>query len=271
MADIPNSLPGGSTNMVEGLYRGWDEVRSVPSGQQSGLRIIVLFTDGASNSVPADYPVAANQPRALRTWDFPDNGADPDNQTHANPHIDGLYHTETGAASPSYTLTTAWNSTQTVPQVPHLPLTSWHAFRRSPGIPSTFPMQTNTLKVDGQPQNARRALRNWNAAAGRFPADVWNINNAARNLVEIISNEARNDNGDYRIRIYTIGMGELVRYDLGTRPEKSEDILKRIANDTTSPDYNSDQLEGKYYFAQTEADVAPAFQALQNQIIRLTK
>ena len=66
-------------------------------------------------------------------------------------------------------------------------------------------------------------------------------------------------------------MGELVRYDLGTRPEKSEDILKRIANDATSPDFNADQLEGKYYFAQTEADVAPAFQALQNQIIRLSK
>ena len=271
VADIPTTLPGGSTNMVEGLYRGWDEVRSVPTGQQSGLRIIVLFTDGASNSVPANYPIAAGQPRALRTWDFPDNGADPDNQTHANPHIDGLYHTETGAASPSYTLTTAWNSTQTIPDIPYLPLTSWHAFHRSSGIPSTFPLQTNTLKVDGQPQTARRALRNWNATAGRFPADVWNINNAARNLVEIISNDVRNDNGDYRIRIYTIGMGELVRYDLGTRPEKSEDILKRIANDATSPDFNSNQLEGKYYFAQTEADVAPAFQALQNQIIRLTK
>ena len=71
-----------------------------PEGPQSGLRIIVLFTDGASNSVPGDYPAAAGQPRALRTWDFPDNGADPDNQTHANPHIDGLYHAETGAASP---------------------------------------------------------------------------------------------------------------------------------------------------------------------------
>ena len=31
MADVPNTLPGGSTNMVEGLYRGWDEIRSVPS------------------------------------------------------------------------------------------------------------------------------------------------------------------------------------------------------------------------------------------------
>ena len=30
MADVPSTLPGGSTNMVEGLYRGWDELRSVP-------------------------------------------------------------------------------------------------------------------------------------------------------------------------------------------------------------------------------------------------
>jgi len=201
-----------------------------------------------------------------------DNGADPDNQTHANPHIDGLYHAETGAASPAYSLTTAWNSTQTIPQVPFLPLTSKHFFHRSSGIPDNFPLQTNAIKVDGQPQNTRRALRNWNAGAGRFPAEVWNINNSARNLLEIIANEARNDaGGDYQIRIYTIGMGELVRYDLGTRPEKSEDILKRIANDASSPDFNDGQLEGKYYFAQTEADVMPAFQALQNQIIRLSK
>ena len=108
-------------------------------------------------------------------------------------------------------------------------------------------------------------------STGRYPAQVFNINNAARNLVEIISNDARNDNGDYRIRIYTIGMGELVRYDLGTIPEKSEDILKRMANDKTSPDFNAAQLEGRYYYAQDAADVGPAFQALQNQIIRLSK
>ena len=54
-ADVPGTLPGGSTLMVEGLYRGWDELRTVPSGQQSGLRVIVLFTDGASNGVPGMY------------------------------------------------------------------------------------------------------------------------------------------------------------------------------------------------------------------------
>jgi len=66
-------------------------------------------------------------------------------------------------------------------------------------------------------------------------------------------------------------MGDLVRYNLGTMPEKPEDILKRVANDKTSLDFNAAQLEGKYYFAQTAADVGPAFQALQSQITRLSK
>jgi hypothetical protein len=48
-------------------------------------------------------------------------------------------------------------------------------------------------------------------------------------------------------------------------------VLKRIANDKTSPDYNTGQLEGKYYYAQTAADLGPVFQQLQAQIIRLSK
>ncbi len=271
-SDVPTNLPGGSTNMVEGLYRGWDELRSVPAGQQSGLRVLVLFTDGASNSVPGNYDAAPGLGRALRTWDFPDNGADPDNQTHASPNIDGLYPTSSAsaAASPSYSVQTPWNSTTVLAQVPQLPLTSFHANHRSSGMPTAFPLQVSTLKINGQPQDLKRGLRQ-KAGNGRYPAQVFNINNAARNLVEIISNDARNDMGDYKIRIYTIGMGELVQYDLGTIPEKSSDILKRMANDKTSPDFNANQLEGRFYWAQTADDVGPAFQALQNQIIRLTK
>jgi hypothetical protein len=155
--------------------------------------------------------------------------------------------------------------------VPFLPLTSWHTHHRSGGIPTSFPLQTAALTVNGAAQSARRGLRNWNAGAGRFPAEAFNINNAARNLVEIIANAARNDNVDYPIRIYTIGMGELVRYNLGTIPEKSEDILMRMANDTRSPDFNKNQLEGKYYFAKTQDDVSAAFDALQSQIVRLSK
>jgi Flp pilus assembly protein TadG len=275
IADIPQSLPGGSTAMVEGLYRGWDELRTVPAGQQSGLRVIVLFTDGASNSVPGIYEAAPGQPRGLRTYDFPKNSPDPDGQTWNNPNIQGLYDTQSGTASPNYSMTVPhWNNSgaaNMLPNVQWLPLQSYHHYRRSSGIPSAFPLQTSSLKVNGTAQSSVRGLRNKNSATGRYPAEVFNINNAARNLLEIIANEARNDSGDYPIRIYTIGMGELVRYYLGTMPEQPEQILMRIANDKTSPDFNSAQLEGKYYFAKTEADVGPAFQALQNQIIRLSK
>jgi len=54
-------------------------------------------------------------------------------------------------------------------------------------------------------------------------------------------------------------------------PELPEDILKRVANDRTSQDFNSNQPVGKYYYAQTAADVGPAFQALRSEIMRLTK
>jgi hypothetical protein len=126
--------------------------------------------------------------------------------------------------------------------------------------------------VNGAPQSSVRPLRDWNAGAGRYPAEVFNINNAARNILEIIADAARNDvGGDYKIRIYSIGMGYLLQDLLGTMPELPEDILKRISNDSTSPDFNSAQLEGKYYYAATAADVSPAFQGIQNQILRLTK
>ena len=274
MADIPNTLPGGSTAMVEGLYRGWDEIRSVPTGQQSGLRVIVLFTDGASNSVPGVYPGMSTS-RGLRTYDFPDRG-DPDNQTHNDPHIAGLYDTQSGASVPTSLPDTVCiynDESCRHASVLWLPPNSFHSYHRSGGIPTQFPMVSNSLQVDGASQLSRRPLRNTvGATTAPYRTTVFNVNNAARNLVEIIANEARNDtSGDYKIRIYTIGMGNLVTLQLGTRPETSESILKRVANDITSPDYNSAQLEGKYYYAETEAHVAAAFQALQNQIIRLTK
>jgi Flp pilus assembly protein TadG len=272
MADVPSTLPGGSTNMVEGFYRGWDELRSVPNGSQSSLRIIVLFTDGASNSVPGQWDTSGSA-KALRTWDFPKRAPDPDSQTWDSPHIDGLYDTATGSASPSVTATVPWNS-QTTSSVQNMPTQSWHTHHRSSGIPTNFPLLSNTLTVNGVAQSTKRPLRDLGLlSAGKYPAEVFNINNSARNLVEIISNAARDDaGGDYKIRIYTIGMGELVQYLLGTVPEKSEDILMRMANDKRAVlDYNSNQLEGRYFFAQTAADVAPAFQNIQNQILRLTK
>jgi hypothetical protein len=299
IADVPTTLPGGSTNMVEGIYRGWDQLRTVPATQQSGLRIIVLFTDGASNGVPGKYDSFPSQPTTARTYDFVKFLPDPDNQTWNNPQINGLYNTYNGsavaptpAASTNRTITCTGSPCSfqvmavpgTADAIPSMPIgnTSWHINPASGGMPTSFPLQTSTLTVNGFPQNTKRGLHNLDMVVpgaiasrtgiGRYPADIFNINNAARNLVEIIANEARADtSGNYKIRIYTIGMGELVQYMLGNMPEKSADILKRMANDKSSPDYNSAQLEGRFFYAQTPDDVSAAFEGIQNQILRLSK
>lgn len=54
-------------------------------------------------------------------------------------------------------------------------------------------------------------------------------------------------------------------------PERLEDILKRVANDKSSPDYNQAQLAGRYFYAPTAGDVAPAFEGIQSEILRLSK
>jgi Flp pilus assembly protein TadG len=295
MAAVPVSLPGGSTNMAEGLYQGWDQLRTVPSGMQSGLRVIVLFTDGASNGVSGKYDVAPATAKALRTYDFPKRTPDPDLQTHDDPHIEGLYNTNVtvGSASPVASQTVWCVGTNpcsfqtvltTAPGVPSLPLgnTSWHPYHASTGIPTAFQLQSALLTVNGTAQNVKRPLLNKDMVVpgapagqtglGRYPADVWNINNAARNLVEIIADAARAEtSGDYRIRIYTIGMGALVNLQLGNVPEPSSEILMRMANDPASPDHNAAQLDGKYFAAPTPADVQAAFEGIQNQILRLSK
>ena len=81
----------GVTAMPEGLYRGWDELRTVPTGQQSGLRVIVLFTDGSGN-VRAG-PGTHRHCQGLFNSDFPDRN-DPDNITNGTARrIQGLYDT----------------------------------------------------------------------------------------------------------------------------------------------------------------------------------
>ena len=149
MAAVPNTLPGGNTNTAEGIYRAWDEVKSVPLGSQSGLRIIVLFTDGAPNGVPGlwDSLVTA---KSMYTGDFAPG---------ANVSIGGLADTQSGTLSPSWSSSSiAWNSTSVPAGVPaaqrSMPNQSAHTHHRSTGIPTSFPWQSNTLTVNGVPRTS---------------------------------------------------------------------------------------------------------------------
>ena len=155
----------------------------MPAGQQSGLRVIVLFTDGASNGVPGDY--GGGVAKTYARWDFPKRLPNTDGQTHDAPHIDRIFPTDTGNAAPAVSLVPPnWNSNQVLAAVPLLPLQTWHTHHRSAGIPIQFPLQSAALRVNGAaPDRAARAKETRMPRQAGIQLEIFNINNAARNVL----------------------------------------------------------------------------------------
>jgi len=265
-----------STATAEGLYAGWDQLRSVSSGSQAGLRVVVLFTDGAPNTFSGQFsvkpcPTCAGvlvpATGALFTNDYPKpSGTN-------NPAVTGLgqiYGTPSDASlhyvpPTSGTYTSGANSSYLVVNlyIPSLPLASFHPTHSSWGIPTGFNLYDSSLP-------GQRMLVG--GTGGGYPDHVQNANNAARNLAEIIANAARADtSGSSPIRIYTLGLGDQLNQNGGSALETGTSILMRIANDPASPSFNPSQAEGKYYFAGDTSQLASAFEAIRNQIVRLSQ
>ena len=260
---------GASTSTAEGMYAGWDQLRSVPSSSQAPLRVIVLFTDGAPNSFSGQFSVNPCPPFSggpatgvLFTSDYPAVG----NQGTNNPSVTGVcqaYGAFGYVSPPTYSACTSGpnpNIQFVNPYIPSMPLTSYHPIHVSSNIPTAFP-----LYVSGQ-----RPLIN---GTGTGYPDHWqNANNAARNLAETIANAARADiSGAQPIRVYTLGLGGLLNQNAGWANETGASILMRIANDPASSSFNPNQAEGKYYFAGDTSQLASAFEAIRNQIIRISQ
>jgi hypothetical protein len=270
---------GGNTGSAEGMYQGWDQLRSVTTGNQSSLRIIVFFTDGAPNTISAQFNVEngapgvyINKTGALFTGDYPNVGVGSSTST---PNVAGLYQIYGTLAAQTETFVPPTNNTYTSgassfpyqtplnSKIPWIPLMSTHPQHISPGIASSFvlydPALAGQRPLIGQTVNG-------------YPDHVRNANCAARNLLETIANATRGDTtGDFKIRIYTLGLGALLKLPMGTALETGESILQRVANDKTSPNFNSSQLEGKYYYAADPAQLRAAFEAVRNQILRLSQ
>ncbi len=270
---------GGNTGTAEGLYQGWDQLRTVPYNTQSGLRIIVLFTDGSPNAISGDFNVSNGGggfvPRtgALYTGDFPEYIINGNRTGVNNPEVTGLrevYGTVSDQSlrwvSPT---SSSYSSGQNVniqivnQKIPELPTRSNHPQHASAAIPFAFNLYDPALP-------GQRPLID--PAGIGYKNHVQNANNAARNLLESIANAAKSDtSGAYRIRIYTLGLGDILNQNMGASAETGSSILQRVANDPASPDFNASQPAGKYYFAGDPTQLNAAFEAVRNQILRLSQ
>jgi hypothetical protein len=268
----------GSTGTSEALYQAWDQLRSVPAGTQSPLRVVVLFTDGCPNTFSGRFRVNTapgsgpliNRDGALLTPDFPEVGGNGDTDT---PYVVGLFNIYGTMTSPAlsfvpptsylYASNPSSNIQTLSSNIPEIPLQSFHPNHVSAGIPTGFALYDAALA-------GQRVLIGRTATG--YPNHVQNANNAARNMVEIVANAVRGDiGGAFPIRIYTLGLGGQLNANTGAPRETGSSILKRVANDRTSPSFDPSQPEGKYFFAGDPAQLNSAFEAVRNQIVRFSE
>jgi Flp pilus assembly protein TadG len=288
-SDIGNLQLAGSTSTAEGLYQSWNQLRLIPVNNQSGLRVVVLFTDGAPNSWPGKFqkvamgcgngngacapngslmPYPPGVTGTLVTNDYPAPAGQND------PAVTGLYNTYNAAnivfVNPTNNPNGRWTSgnnnlkTTVNPGIPELPnpAVSLHApLGGSSGLPLSFPLYDGTLP------HQRPMI-----GTLPYPNHVQNANNAARNLMESVANAIRADNtGRAPIHIFALGLGADLNLGTGSDNETGSSMLQRASNDPASPDYNPNQPEGGYFFAGSTADLQAAFDAIRDRIIRISQ
>ncbi|OBT13869.1 hypothetical protein A9264_01640 [Vibrio sp. UCD-FRSSP16_10] len=88
----------------------------------------------------------------------------------------------------------------------------------------------------------------------------------ARDLPATIAHAAREDG----IYVFTLGLGSQLQSQQGV--ETGEELLYRMANDPnmSSSDFDEDQPQGLYCYAEYEEDLGPCFDKMLDVIIRLT-
>lgn len=253
------ALPrGGATASAEGMRKAVSELDGVPTATRSSLRVVLFFSDGAPNVV---------------------NGAFPRSNGSPNPITGNLYSETSGSGNNAAYPGSAWRMFRedrrnvswgsnrddggyTVDNITRLPATGGSATTPpSPAVPlGSYAGHPYPRTLSDSPPTDTRC----------------NVNRAARNMVENVSNTARGQ----EIRIYTIGLGESLN-DLEpsfsggncgytSARERGSNILKRLANTADSDTRNSAQPQGLYCFARDASELGRCFSTIASEILRLT-
>lgn len=228
----------GWTGSAEGMRRALNEINAIPPSLRSSLRVIVFFSDGAPNALPATFDRLSGTPNPV--------SGDLESETSgvATARATELYREDRrDTLRASYNnINVLRNTGFNITGVGDIPLASYNGARTLTGSQIT---------------NTR-----------------CNVNKAARNMVENAANTARNQG----IYVHSAALGAAVNNPetnfsggCSTNSEVGVTILKRLANTTDSTSYNAAQPTGIYVSAATIAQCDDAFSKIASEILRLTK
>lgn len=234
----------GATDSEEGMRRAQVDLDAIPVALRSSLRVIVFFSDGAPNMVSGTF----NNGGTTRRGDI---------------------YSETTSGGPPYrffTRTSRDTQQSNADYISYLPNNDFD---------SLLPW-CDTL-AETVPLASYRSQRTFTMSGGNIVNTRCNVNKAARNMVENVANNIRSGSGTNAATIHTLGLGgalndlEITFCGYLSSEERGANILKRLANTADSDTHNSAQPTGIYAYAADASQLDSAFQAIANQILRLSK
>ncbi|GAD79256.1 vWA domain-containing protein [Vibrio ezurae] len=241
---------GGSnhyTNTAEGFYQGYAEFDTNDS-LSANLKVIVVFTDGAPNTFTSNFVVDNNNTylASISTTDSEARGLwDPtkmrDRMSYVLQNGNTVSSNNDSQGSEIYKYVSISNND------------SYHGFSLLGG-----PRAGNTTYSYSGGSGDKTDFKNV-------------IRSISRDLPEKMAYQAREDG----VYVFTLGLGDALLDDMGHGT--GEDMLYRMANDpsmqsraATAGEFQADQKQGLYCFAQNEDDLGPCFDKMLDVIIRLT-
>jgi Flp pilus assembly protein TadG len=221
----------GSTAQAEGLRRGLAELEAVPVNVRSGLRVILLFSDGAPNDVSAGFTRTPSSGPAIA--------------------VSGDLYSETDSPATARA-TRVYRSDQRDQQ-----LGDYNDIVNLPAV-----------GLGGVPLGGRRALTagtpyantrcNVNKAARNMVENVADAARSEKILVYTIGLGARLNSNEITFCGYNSA-------------EYGSAILRRLANDVSADTYDAEEPTGRYCYAADADQLATCFSDIASEVLRLTQ
>jgi Flp pilus assembly protein TadG len=222
----------GTTNAEEAMRIAQQQLDLIPADQQSSLRVIVFFTDGAPNGIAGKFSGTTGS--LYSEVDRP------------------------GRATSLLKIDELYSFIQNPPAIPNLPDTDYTGKINLASYNNIRAFVPNSTPIVNTTCNANKAARNM----------VENVANAARSESGIPIHIFTIGLGDYMNRLEI----DQDKMDCGYGSnEIGSNILKRLANVPGVDTHNPSQPEGVYAYAPDSTQLNAAFDAIAKAILRLSK
>jgi hypothetical protein len=223
----------GSTASAEGLRLALNDINGVPAINRSSLRMIVFFSDGAPNDVPAVFSNGGTQ-------------------------VTGDLYSETSAPSSSRATRIFRNDRRD---------TQLGDYANISTLPATGFAVTGVGNISLASFNNQRTL-----TGSPYTNNRCNVNKAARNMAENVANTARSQVVKIHSIALGAAVNALeISFCAYTSSELGSNLLKRLSNTPDSDAYNPAQSTGLYVWAENAADLDAAFTSIASEILRLSR